>query len=402
MTDPVHRPEQAAVRGLLRAVGEALDGPVPREWQAAITATPRHRFLPERIWLENDEGGYEPCDLSTDHDRWFEAAYQDTPIVTQINDGQASAAPADAWPSSSASAPSIVVRMLRDLDVRPGMNVLEIGTGTGWNAALLAHRLGPGHVTSVEIDSEVSEQAWASLNATGLDVDLICGDGSLGWPHRHPYDRIVSTCSVRRVPWSWIEQTRPGGVILTPWDNPLLCWGLLRLTVGRDRAQGRFSPHSAFMLMRNQRHDLRIFRDVVRDDHVPEESGTTLPPWEVTGDHWEARFALGLRLGDVWTAWEDDPGVDGVAARLWVATTDARSWAAVDHDGRQNKRFTVWQHGPRRLWDEIEAAHHWWLRNNRPAPERFGLTVTANRQWAWLDRPSHPVQAINPTAQPGC
>ncbi|MEU4116846.1 methyltransferase domain-containing protein [Kitasatospora sp. NPDC028055] len=393
MTDPVHRPEQAAVRGLLRAVDEALDGPVPREWKEAVAAVPRHRFLPDRIWLENNEGGYGPCDLPTDHQRWFEAAYADAPVITQVNDGQAPADPADAWPS--ASAPSIVVRMLRDLDVRPGMNVLEIGTGTGWNAALLAHRLGPRHVTSVEIDSDVSEQAWASLNATGLDVDLICGDGSLGWPHRSPYERIISTCSVRRVPWAWIEQTRPGGIILTPWDNPLLCWGLLKLTVERDRAQGRFSPHSAFMLMRNQRHDLRIFRDVVRDDHVPKESATTLPPWNITGDHWEARFALGLRLGDVWTAWEDEPDVDGVAARLWIATTDARSWAAVDHDGEQHDHFTVWQHGPRRLWDEIEAAHHWWEQHDRPTPDRFGLTVTENSQWAWLDRPTCPARALD-------
>ncbi|MBD0694852.1 methyltransferase domain-containing protein [Streptomyces sp. CBMA123] len=391
MTDPVHRPEQAAVRGLLRAVGEALDGPVPPEWQKAITAVPRHRFLPERIWLENTHDDYEPCDLSTDHQRWFEAAYADAPVVTQVNDGQPAADPTAAWPSSSASAPSIVVRMLRDLDVRPGMNVLEIGTGTGWNAALLAHRLGPRHVTSIEIDPEVSEQAWASLNTAGLDVDLVRGDGSLGWPRRHPYDRIVSTCSVRRVPWAWIEQTRPGGVILTPWDNPMLCWGLLKLTVERDRAQGRFSPYSAFMLMRNHRQDLRIFRDVVRDEHVPDESETTLPPWEVTGDNWEARFALGLRLGDVWTAWEHEPGVDGVDARLWIATTDTRSWAAVDHNHDRANRFTVWQYGPRRLWDEVTAAHHWWEQHDRPAPTRFGLTVTANTQWPWLDHPSHPV-----------
>nr|BFD93794.1 methyltransferase domain-containing protein [Kitasatospora sp. Xyl93] len=383
MTDPAHRPEPAAVCGLLRTVGEALGGPVPREWKQAIEAVPRHRFLPERIWLEDDRGGYEPCDLSTDQRRWFEAAYADVPIVTQLDDGQASADPADAWPSSSASAPSVVVRMLRDLDLRPGMDVLEIGTGTGWNAALLAHRVGAGHVTSIEIDSEVSEQARASLNAAGVDVELICGDGSVGRPRRHPYDRIISTCSVRRVPWAWIEQTRPGGTILTPWDNPMLCWGLLKLTVERDRAQGRFSPHSAFMLMRNQRQDLRIFRDVVRDEHTPEESGTTLSPWEVTGAHWDARFALGLWLGDVWTAWEDDE------ERLRVATTDARSWAAVE---RRAEQFTVWQHGPRRLWDEIETAHRWWDEHDRPAPERFGLTVTADSQWARLDRPSLPVR----------
>ncbi|MET9400091.1 methyltransferase domain-containing protein [Kitasatospora sp. NPDC002965] len=378
MTDSPHHPEQAAARGLLRAAGEALGGPVPREWQEAITAVPRHRFLPERVWLDDGRGGYEPCDLRTDHDRWFDAACADVPIVTQVNDGAEPPDPTEAWPSSSASAPSIVVRMLRDLDVRPGMHVLEIGTGTGWNAALLAHRLGPGGVTSIEIDPRVARQAQTSLNAAGLTVDVICGDGSLGRHRRLPYDRIISTCSVRRVPWAWIEQTRPGGIVLTPWDNPMLCWGLLRLTVERGRAQGRFAPHSAFMLMRTQRQDLRIFRDVVRDEHVPEERRTVLSPWRVTGDEWEARFALGLRLGTVWTAWDED------GARLWVATTDARSWAAVE-DG------TAWQYGPRRLWDEVEEAHRWWLDNGRPPPGRFGLTVTAERQWAWLDGPDRRV-----------
>ncbi|MER7668604.1 methyltransferase domain-containing protein [Kitasatospora sp. NPDC096128] len=382
MTEPVHRPEQAAVRGLLRAVGEALDSPVPREWKEAVKAVPRHRFLPERIWLEDGNGGYEPCDLQGDGGRWFEAAYSDVPIVTQVNDGEEPIDAADAWPSSSASAPSIVVRMLRDLDVRPGMNVLEVGTGTGWNAALLAHRLGAGQVASVEIDAEVARQAWASLNAAGLNVSVICGDGARGWPRRQPYDRIVSTCSVRRVPWSWIEQTKPGGIILTPWDSPMLCWGLLKLTVERDRAQGWFGPHSAFMLMRNQRRDLRIFRDVVRDEHVPEESGTSLPPSRIAGDQWEARFALGLRLGDVWTAWEDDE------ERLWIATTDALSWAAVDRD---DEHYTVWQYGPRRLWDEVETAYRWWETQGSPGPERFGLTVTPEGQCAWLDSPDNPV-----------
>ncbi|MFD8087031.1 methyltransferase domain-containing protein [Kitasatospora sp. NPDC059722] len=379
MTNFVHRPEQAVVRGLLRGVEDELGGAVPPEWREAIKAVPRHRFLPERIWLEDGEGGYAACELRQDPDRWFTAAYSDVPVVTQVNDGAEPDDPDDVWPSSSASAPSIVVRMLRDLEVRPEMSVLEVGTGTGWNAALLAHRLGTGRVSSVEVDHEVARHACASLNAAGLAVDVLCGDGARGWRLRQPFDRVISTCSVRRVPTAWIEQTAPGGIILTPWDNPMLCWGLLKLTVANGRACGRFSPHSAFMLMRGQRRDLRIFRDVVRDDHVPDESRTSLEPDRVAGDDWEARFALGLKLGDVWTAWDH--------TRLWVATTDALSWAAVDP-------FEVWQYGPRRLWHEVEAAYRWWEQHGQPGPDRFGLTVTGPDQWVWLDRPTNPVRAL--------
>ncbi|MFD9066935.1 methyltransferase, partial [Kitasatospora purpeofusca] len=223
-------------------------------------------------------------------------------------------------------------------------------------------------------------RAWPPYSAPRRAAVVPPGRGAGGGRRRAPYDRILSTCSVRRVPWAWIEQTEPGGIVLTPWDNPMICWGLLKLTVGQDGAEGRFSPHSAFMLMRTQRQDLRIFRDVVRDDHVPEESRTFFDPQRVTGDRWEARFALGLRLGDVWTAWEED------AFRLWVATTDTRSWAAVDPEGR------VRQYGPRRLWDEVEAAHGWWEDQGRPGPERFGWTVAAEGQWAWLDDPTRPLR----------
>jgi hypothetical protein len=64
-----------------------------------------------------------------------------------------------------------------------------------------------------------------------------------------------------------------------------------------------------------------------------------------------------------------------VQSRLWLATTDATSWAAVDWDGERGDRFAVWQHGTRRLWDEVEATYRWWRMAGEPGPERFGLTV---------------------------
>ncbi|MGW7572523.1 hypothetical protein [Streptomyces sp. NPDC054765] len=195
---------------------------------------------------------------------------------------------------------------------------------------------------------------------------------------------------VDKISWQSVKsacQRSPNGK--TPW----LCHGPLRLTTdSKGIASGRFHPYSAFMLMRGQRTDLRIFRDVVRDEHVPEESATRLPPWTVTGDDWAAQFAIGLQLPDVWFTWHEDPDVDGVASRLWVATTDATSWAAIDYDGRTDDRFTVWEQGPRRLWNEVEAAHHWWQSHSRPRPQHFGMTVTPDgRHTPWLETPGHPI-----------
>ncbi|MER7119653.1 hypothetical protein ACFQL8_26805 [Streptomyces goshikiensis] len=140
-------------------------------------------------------------------------------------------------------------------------------------------------------------------------------------------------------------------------------------------------------LMRGQRTDLRIYRDVMREDHVPHESSTRLPPPAVAGDDPAAQFAIGLQLGNVWRTWHHNPDVAGVFTRLWLATTDATSWAAVDCDGTRGERYTVWGYGPRRLWSEVTAAYRWWDAAGWPGPGRFGMTVSPDGSLAWLDTP---------------
>ncbi|MEU3975687.1 methyltransferase domain-containing protein [Streptomyces bacillaris] len=388
--------EQAAVvpamGGLLGSVNESLGAPVAPVWEAAFRGVPRHAFLPETVWVG---GELEECSRESDPEGWLRHAYADTAVVTQVNDGKDVGAVGEWWASCSASAPSVVFRMLDMLDLRAEHHVLEIGTGTGWNAALLAHRLGADRVTSVEVDPVLAARAEGSLRGVGLDPRVVCGDGAEGYADGGPYDRVIATCSVRAVPPAWIAQTRPGGVILVPWESPWLCYGLLRLTVdGYGGASGFFFPYSAFMLMRGQRTDLRIYRDVVRGSHVPLASVSLLSPWAVAGEDWAAQFAVGLQLPDVWRAWHDDPGVDGVARRLWAATTDAGSWAAVDWDGTVSDRFAVWEHGGRRLWREIEGAYAWWRGAGRPGPGRFGLTIAPDGTHVpWLDTPDRPVPA---------
>ena len=100
-------------------------------------------------------------------------------------------------------------------------HVLEIGTGTGYNAALLARYLGEQWVTSIDIDPVLSEQARANLKAAGYAPTVVRADGAGGWPSTAPCDRIISTAAViaGRLPYAWVEQTRPGGLILTPWGT---------------------------------------------------------------------------------------------------------------------------------------------------------------------------------------
>ncbi|MGV0101394.1 methyltransferase domain-containing protein, partial [Streptomyces californicus] len=166
----------ALAAGLLDSVNESLGAPMAPVWEAAFRGVPRHTFLPGTVWVGED---LVECDREAAPVDWLRHAYADTAVVTQVNDG-GTAAPGERWASSSASAPSIVFRMLDLLDVRPGHRVLEIGTGTGWNAALLAHRLGPGRVTTVEVDPALAARAAARLEDAGLGVRTVRGDGARG------------------------------------------------------------------------------------------------------------------------------------------------------------------------------------------------------------------------------
>jgi protein-L-isoaspartate O-methyltransferase len=211
MTTPMTTTEHLAVEPA---------GKIPPAWSKMIGAVDRARFIPARIWVYDDRNEPQPLDRDTDPQRWRQVVYSDTAIMTQFDNG------ATTWPdttgdhpTSSASQPSRVLDVLANLDVHDGHHVLEIGTGTGYNAALLAARLGGDAVTTIEIDTTVAQQARANLTAADHKPTVITGDGAAGYRAGVPYDRIVATASVRpgELPYDWVAQTRPCGIIVTPW-----------------------------------------------------------------------------------------------------------------------------------------------------------------------------------------
>ena len=108
--------------------------------------------------------------------------------------------------------------MLEQLDVRDGHRVFEAGAGTGWNAALLATLAGPGgHVSTIDIDPEITAQAAASLERAGFPgVHVATGDAGLGVPENAPYDRAIVTIGSLDIPPAWFGQLRPGGRLVVP------------------------------------------------------------------------------------------------------------------------------------------------------------------------------------------
>nr|WP_078901096.1 methyltransferase domain-containing protein [Actinacidiphila yeochonensis] len=171
--------------------------------------------------------------------RLLAEAYADRPIATRVVGGEL---------VSSSSQPSLMALMCEALEVREGQRVLEIGAGTGYNAALLAHRLGPGTVTTIDLEPEITSAARAHLDAYGTpqarSVAVVTGDGALGWPPNAPYDRIMATCELPSVPPAWLEQCAPGGLVLAPVATGLV---LLRVA-GPGCAEGRFLDTPAYFV----------------------------------------------------------------------------------------------------------------------------------------------------------
>ncbi|MFE0423689.1 methyltransferase domain-containing protein [Streptomyces sp. NPDC058953] len=351
---------------------------------------PRSAFLPDAMWpYDMETGASVRVSRSDDPERWNAYADADVPVVTQWDDGAHTGPEPGRLSTSSASMPSVVARMLRDLDVRDGDRVLEIGTGTGWNAALLAHRLGAANVVTVEVDATVAEAARDRLAGFGPGPEVVTGDGLLGHPAGAPYDRVIATAGVRGLPYAWVEQTRPGGRIVAPWgtrfSNVDCLAGLVVADDGRS-ASGPFTGTVEFMKIRSQRH--RLDQAAYLPDGFPGDADTGVTDLTATDlgldDRLRHPFAAvaGLLIGDCALLADRR----GPAVSAWLYGLTDLSWAAaVLADGSTEN--TVYQSGPRRLWDELAGAHRWWAAAGCPGPTRFGLTVTATGTTAWCDDP---------------
>ncbi|MFD4140727.1 methyltransferase domain-containing protein [Streptomyces sp. NPDC058572] len=317
--DPFAEAAAAQRMSLVRQIvaGGGLTDPA---WRAAFEHVPRHLFVPyyfgtawgtasgayERLWCEDADPGR--------RDRWLRGAYADTPLATRVRDGEL---------LSSSSQPSLMALMLDALEVTDGDTALEIGAGSGYNAALLAHRLGDASVTTVDLDPEITESARRHLAAAGYRPAVVTGDGARGCPEHAPFDCIIATCTLPSVPAAWLPQCSTGARIVAP-----LSTGLIALRVSGEgsarRAEGRFLRTSAYFVP-------------LRGRAVPAPGRPGRMPRRVI-DNDLFRFLLTLTAGSL------DP------------------------------------HEALSLWE----------RERHPQRNRFGVTVSGDHQWAWLDDPEGP------------
>jgi methyltransferase of ATP-grasp peptide maturase system len=365
-------------------------------WRAAVEAVPREVFLPEffRSITTPKQSEWEP--ITPEHvgaEEWLDLVYTDETWVTQLDHAVRPTdveGPVPGAPTSSSTLPGLVVRMLEDLQVDDHSRVLEIGTGTGYSAALASHRLGTDRVTSVEVDPNVAARAAAALGRAGYGPHLVIGDGLAGAPAGAPYDRVIATCAVRHVPPAWIAQTRPGGLILTT----LFGWldassGLVRLEVtGEGTARGQLLPGTvSFMMAR---------------PHEPVPLADDVPAW-VQGPGAERRTDVGPDALDPWTGWASRfvaqlaaptaqhlvLSQDGGPYVDYLIDQERRSFAALlaQPDGG----CVVRQSGPVALWDAVEGAVTNWRRAGSPDLTEFEITVTPAGQRIWVQTHDGPL-----------
>jgi protein-L-isoaspartate(D-aspartate) O-methyltransferase len=206
------RLREALVRALLR------DGALhPGRVEAAFRRVPRHAFLPE-----------------VDPD----IVYRDTNIPTKLQAGEV---------VSASSQPAIMAIMLEQLAAAPGHTVLEVGAGTGYNAALLAEIVGSrGQVVSIDIDADIVEKARAGLCRAGYPgVRVEQADGEGGFAEAAPYDRIMATVGMGDIPLALWSQLKVGGQLVMP----LSMRGVMKSVALRKDRQGRLVSTSLMNAM---------------------------------------------------------------------------------------------------------------------------------------------------------
>jgi len=330
-------------------------------WREAFATVPREVFVPRFVRRARGELVHYDHAAKSETADFFAAVYSDTSLITRFN--------AAGVATSSSSQPSLMAIMLDRLDIHKTDMVLEIGAGTGYNAALLTHRLGNEAVTTIEIDPDLAAQAEQALAHAGFHPTVVCGNGAEGVPTRAPFDRIIATCGVSRIPAAWITQTKPGGTILAN-----ISFGLITLTVTAEgTAHGQFDTEpAAFMRLHDEPADTTpSLREILARAHGKGtiRRTTIRPALDYPVIHPVIDFLVALIL----------PGLRRTLLPLDPPTSVlvdpvSGSWAKAHADG---DAAVVTEHGPRVLWDELSTVITEWEHLGQPGVSDYSLTIDA-------------------------
>lgn len=341
--------------------------PISEATQRAYLATPRHRFVPRyREWGTKEWHEITEENL-TEH---VPILYADRPLILHGDQEEDENVP------STISQPSFVLRMLDLLQIKPDHRVFELGTGSGWNAALIGQLVGPGgHVQSVEIIPEVARRASSTLRSLGIsNVRVVEGDGAAGYPDAAPYDRAIFTAGTFDLPRHFYEQIRVEGLLLVVIKTPGGGDNLVLLRKAGDHFESVESMICGFV----QLHGSYEFKDL-----EPALVEKAVPEWNELRSHEisRRRFWWGSK-GKAFFVW----ATLGIRSFLGIVEPTFRAFKTAKDD-IGNKR----EHHYFGLWD---AEHHslvianddWLIAYGNPrAEERLSERL---RSWVELGMPT--------------
>ena len=210
----------------------------------ALFHVPRHSFI-EQYYDQQVQGGIVEVGSPEPTSEQLKIIYSDRGLMIREA------------PHSAASQPSLIFDMLVDLELTHGLKVLEVGTGSGWNAGLIAFGVGDDSlVYSVDIQADLVERAREHLNVVGYEhVNLMTGDGGYGW-HGEAFDRIIVTVGSPNIPPAWIESLADGGILVMPLKTHGVGDPILRLHRHGSRFFGSITRWATFMNLQGDFYSL--------------------------------------------------------------------------------------------------------------------------------------------------
>ncbi len=364
---------------------------------ASFRATPRHRFLDRVFQFQRKRNRWRELLTRDPGPEELEIVYSDRALITHVSSPNGSGPGA---PLSSSSQPSLMAQMLEDLKLTRDLRTLEVGAGTGYNAALLAYVVGPGLVTSVDVDRNVLSEAWDHLRAFAeRDVDLKHADGRSGYPDQAPFDRIMVTAATPDLEPAWLEQLSEHGLLLAPLAlAPGLAY-VVRGTVSAGVFHGRLTRAAYFMSLRAE-GDVAVS---VEPSSPTAELRAVRAPW--------ADWFDGKRLRTSWPGFIQSlafygllRGLDvdyqtlpngettfGVGDGDCVCWFGANNWLVADDSGR-DLGWALWQAfleagGPRPTEFQIEASP------DKLPPSGHGHCrqgIRCSQRWEKIESPERP------------
>ncbi len=377
-----HSPQSGVATAVERLVTHLLSSGSLRS-EAVVRAfrrVERHRFVTRWYHPTADSGGvsWSPVDVDRDvpDPEGLRQIYSDDPLVTHVDGVRA---------TSSSTAPRLMAAMLEALDLRPGMRVLEIGTGTGYNAALLAEIVGDaGLVCTVDLRPDVVEEARASLRDSGYtSVHVDCRDGYFGFPEGAPFDRIVASVGYPDISPRWLEQLADGGMLLIPLQHGILhplvrVWRAVHATclgVGRIVGSSSFMPSHGALTWVNPWQSYLI-GDLPAEPLWIRPALEGLPALEVPGNalqdpqHQGFHFFLALSSRELWDSGSGyglaDPGAGAVVV---ITACGVQAFARPSSTGALEA-----------LYERLSGLAGTWRDLGRPSAADYDLAFHSKRE----------------------